>query len=151
MHLKDIKKRKVIDSIKITGKGNKERLIPLNPSAKKAILTIARINKENEIKVTASTPLIVSRELKRISVRQIERITKKYLNTNPHTLRHTCFTLLKNEGVSGEIIQKIAGHSDYNTTLKYYISINEQDLIDSVNKIDKSKENENILKLVKAV
>lgn len=64
-----------------------------------------------------------------ISVKAVENIVKKYLEKgkisreeetlSPHALRHTAFTMLAQEGVKLQDIQKLAGHQDINTTMIY--------------------------------
>ena len=64
-----------------------------------------------------------------VSVKAIENIVKKYLEKgkitreeetlSPHALRHTAFTMLAQQGVKLQDIQKLAGHQDINTTMIY--------------------------------
>lgn len=64
-----------------------------------------------------------------MSVKAVENIVKKYLDKakvshggktlSPHALRHTAFTMLAQEGVKLQDIQKLAGHQDINTTMIY--------------------------------
>lgn len=64
-----------------------------------------------------------------LSVKAVENIVKKYLDKakvsregktlSPHALRHTAFTMLAQEGVKLQDIQKLAGHQDINTTMIY--------------------------------
>ena len=64
-----------------------------------------------------------------LSVKAVENIVKKYLEKakisreketlSPHALRHTAFTMLAQEGVKLQDIQKLAGHQDINTTMIY--------------------------------
>jgi site-specific recombinase XerD len=146
----DIRKKQIKDIILITGKGNKERAIPLNDDVKKAILDIDLYNrKELElIGINRNTSLTNSQKKVRLGVRQIERLTKEYINLNPHSLRHTCFTNLINNGVNGETVQKLAGHTDYNTTVKYYISVSQDDLLNAVKTLEKSTNKEKIFRIM---
>jgi integrase/recombinase XerD len=69
------------------------------------------------------------RKNQHISVKAVENIVKKYLDKgkisredstlSPHALRHTAFTMLAQEGVKLQDIQKLAGHQDINTTMIY--------------------------------
>ncbi len=75
--------------------------------------------------------LVIRRDRKNtpLSVQSIENIVKKYLGKakiqrenkklSPHALRHTAFTMLAQEGVKLQDIQKLAGHTDINTTMIY--------------------------------
>lgn len=75
--------------------------------------------------------LIIRRDRKHqpLSVKAVENVVKKYLEKarisreeatlSPHALRHTAFTMLAQEGVKLQDIQKLAGHQDINTTMIY--------------------------------
>lgn len=64
-----------------------------------------------------------------LSVKAVEDVVKKYIvkakikredgTLSPHALRHTAFTVLAQEGVRLQDIQKLAGHQDINTTMIY--------------------------------
>lgn len=41
-------------------------------------------------------------------------------NINPHILRHSCARILKDRGLSLEVIQKVLGHLSYRTTMDLY-------------------------------
>nr|WP_320010586.1 tyrosine-type recombinase/integrase [uncultured Desulfobulbus sp.] len=69
------------------------------------------------------------RKHKALSVKAVENVVRKYLEKakisreettlSPHALRHTAFTMLAQEGVKLQDIQKLAGHQDINTTMIY--------------------------------
>ncbi|MGD9947661.1 MAG: tyrosine-type recombinase/integrase [Desulfobulbus sp.] len=75
--------------------------------------------------------LVIRRDRKHqpLSVKAVENVVKKYLakanisrdetTLSPHALRHTAFTMLAQEGVKLQDIQKLAGHQDINTTMIY--------------------------------
>ncbi len=50
-------------------------------------------------------------------------------NVTPHDLRETCLTLLAKSNVSAVIAQKLAGHSNINTTMKYYINADDEKML----------------------
>ncbi len=72
-----------------------------------------------------------------LSVKAVENVVKKYLKKakitresetlSPHALRHTAFTVLAQEGVKIQDIQKLAGHQDINTTMIYVHSAQSYD------------------------
>lgn len=138
----DVKKKIVKDNVKFIGKGNKERIVPLNNDCKEAIINIDNYNR-NELELTQITknnPLLVSQKKQRLANRTLRHLTDKYINTNPHVFRHTCFTNLRKNGVEGEVIQRIAGHSDYSTTVKYYLNVNNEDMTNAMKTLETKKE-----------
>ena len=74
---------------------------------------------------------------KDLSVKAVENVVKKYISKakitrenetlSPHSLRHTAFTVLAQEGVRIQDIQKLAGHQDINTTMIYVHSAQSYD------------------------
>lgn len=109
------------ECVKIMGKGNKERIVPLTP---KAISLIKRLIRKNN-----SSWLFPSKKNKgnHLSSRQLNAIINKYVrksgldekNITPHTFRHTLFTVLYENGADIKTIQDIAGHASINTTNLY--------------------------------
>lgn len=130
------------DTLKITGKGNKERVIYLNKACLQALdyyIPIRNSNLKN-VKKEDVNALFLSSKKMRISERSIERIVKKYaqlagLDYNlltPHKLRHTSATLMYKYGkVDLRSIQNILGHESISTT-EIYTHIDEEDLRDAV-------------------
>ena len=55
--------------------------------------------------------------------------TAGLLNVTPHDLRETCLTLLAKSNVSAVIAQKLAGHSNINTTMKYYVNADDEKML----------------------
>lgn len=111
--------------LKVKGKGNKERIIPINQS----LLTLIQeylIIKNNEKNGNDSEYLIVTDSMKKTYPMFIFRIVKKYLNyvtTNekrsPHTLRHTFATHLLNKGADLNAIKELLGHTSLAATQVY--------------------------------
>jgi integrase len=72
-----------------------------------------------------------------LSVKSVENIVKRYIKKakierdgevlSAHSLRHTAFTMLAQEGVPIQDIQKLAGHQDINTTMIYVHSAQSYD------------------------
>ena len=105
--------------IKILGKRNKERLIPMLPKLSKNIRTYV---KDNNI----SKFLFESKKSKKISVSTVYRLINKYfrlvstkVKVSPHVLRHTFATHMLNNGADINTIKEILGHSSLSSTQIY--------------------------------
>lgn len=112
-------------TIKIRGKGNRERIIYLNDAAYEAIVIYLEV-RPNLPKINPDyNALFVSERNKRISRRSVQNIiSQMQLNTNDkihvHTLRHTGATLLYNDSnVNVFIIKKVLGHKSIVATEVY--------------------------------
>ncbi|ACL69861.1 tyrosine-type recombinase/integrase [Halothermothrix orenii] len=116
-------------SIKFYGKGKKERYVPLHPdvimSIKNYFPERNEIQPKNEDAIKA---LFLSRHGKRISVRTIQMMVKKYAKLagvknadkiTPHKLRHTFASLLYHKTKDLKILQDLLGHADISTTQIY--------------------------------
>lgn len=113
-------------AIRILGKGNKERMVYLNPACLQAIdAYIAVRPKENVIDRNA---LFISGQKKRISPKTVQHIVKSYLakiglsgpGYSVHKLRHTAATLMYQHGnVDIRVLQDILGHANLGTTEIY--------------------------------
>lgn len=115
-------------SVKVLGKGNKERMVPLGSKACTAIKTY--LSQRLDLK-PEDDYLFVNSRGGRLSTRSIDRIIKKYAaisgipkNISPHVLRHTFATHLLGGGADLRAIQEMLGHKSLSTTQRYtHISI----------------------------
>jgi site-specific recombinase XerD len=130
INIDDIKE----DTLTVIGKGNKERIIYLNESSKKAIENYLKIRPEVNTKA-----LFISNRGKRISNRTVQTMIKKYCakagikNCSVHKLRHTAATLMYLNGVDIRLLQEILGHCNISTT-QIYTHVDKQKLKDAINK-----------------
>lgn len=117
------------DKITITGKCDVQRTLILNHEMK-SILENYLALRLNIYKARDSEALFVSKKGGRLAVRTMEDNFNKLIdvagiekgfNVTPHTLRHSCATMLNEKGVKILTIQNILGHSNPNTTINYYL------------------------------
>ncbi|KEO82004.1 tyrosine-type recombinase/integrase [Tumebacillus flagellatus] len=95
-----------------SGKGNKERSIPLNVEARRAIQKYLG-ERSDEIEA-----LFLSNRRERISVRSIQHLLGQY-DVHPHQLRHTFIRGLVKENQDIAVIQSMSGHSSADMILRY--------------------------------
>lgn len=121
------------DSIRILGKGNKERFIYLNQPCTTALQNYMRVRPADG--VIDRDALFISKQKRRISTKMVGLIVKKYVamagldpqKYSPHKLRHTAATLMHRYGhVDVRILQEILGHQNLSTTQIYTHLENEQ-------------------------
>jgi integrase/recombinase XerC len=111
--------------VKIMGKRSKERIIPILPKLKKAIIFF------NEIKFkfhdqTSSDYFFISKNGKQLSEKFVYRTVNEYfklvspkIKKAPHVLRHSFATHLINEGADINSVKELLGHSSLSATQVY--------------------------------
>lgn len=109
------------ESVKVKGKGNKERVVPLTPSAVRAIRVY--LNERGE---SSEKKLFLNFRKTPLNVRSARRILEDRLSksgirksVSPHALRHSFATHLLSAGADLRVIQELLGHSRLSTTEKY--------------------------------
>lgn len=113
--------------MRVRGKGNKERLVPVGRAASSALAEYFKVRSQ-KFGDTANQdlPLFVNRGGRRLTGRSVDRMLKKRAkiakiskNVSPHVLRHTFATHLLGEGVDLRLIQEMLGHASLSTTQRY--------------------------------
>lgn len=113
------------DRLRVVGKGNKERIVYMGSSCRKAIDRY--LIERNQIVLSDNRALFGSRDGNRISVSAVHRLVKKHLlaagldstQFSAHKLRHTAATLMLSNGVDLKTLQEVLGHENLNTTQIY--------------------------------
>ncbi len=138
-------------TMKITGKGNKERMVYLNDACIDALNRYLAVRpKEGLIDKKA---LFISGQRKRISAKTVQYLVKKYLaeidlggpGYSVHKLRHTAATLMYQQGhVDIRILKDILGHENLGTTEIYtHVSSEQMAQAAKANPLSKVKQTRN--------
>ena len=115
-------------SLRVTGKGNKERIIYLNDACAQALSAYMAERKGPRYASVRDRALFLSRLEQRISVKTVQAMVYKYLERagleakhySVHKLRHTAATLMYQSGhVDVRVLKEILGHEQLNTTQIY--------------------------------
>ena len=120
------------ESVKVLGKGNKERIVPVGRAALEALqsyfsqrlsLLEARVARGHSLEGDA---LFLNSRGTRLTVRSVERLVSEYAvragiitRVTPHALRHSFATHLLEMGADLRSVQELLGHASLSTTQKY--------------------------------
>ena len=123
--------------MRVRGKGNKERLVPVLPVVAEAVSAYLGLCPfERKDKDAGGGPLFFGVQGKRLNARAIQgRMQKlrKYLNlpetATPHALRHSFATHLLAGGGDLRTIQELLGHASLSTTQRY-TDVNVEQMMD---------------------
>ncbi len=123
-------------SLRVTGKGNKERIIYLNGACQRALCEYMIERMSQKYAKVHDRGLFISRFGQRMSVKTVQAMVYKYLRMaglgakhySVHKLRHTAATLMYQSGnVDVRILKEILGHEQLNTT-QIYTHVSNQDI-----------------------
>ena len=108
--------------LRVRGKGNKERQVPVGERAAAAVLDYLALRQP----VANERALFLNSRGRRLNDRQVRRLVKAYAllvsgdsTVHPHSFRHAYATHLLNEGADLRAIQELLGHARLSTTQKY--------------------------------
>lgn len=108
------------ESLRVVGKGSKERMIPIGGPA------LAAIQRYRQSAAITRGPLFLSSRRTRITQQAIDLLLKKYLQQSsipfrisPHKLRHSFATHLLDAGADLRSVQSLLGHASLSTTQIY--------------------------------
>ena len=112
--------------LRVIGKGEKERVVPMGRSAQKSVKRYLELARPRWVKNGAEDRLFVNRRGLKISRQTVWKIIKKNAKAAgltkkiyPHILRHSFATHLLENGADLRVVQELLGHSDISTTQIY--------------------------------
>jgi integrase/recombinase XerC len=118
--------------VRVLGKGNKERIIPIGQEALKAIAAYReQMDRQVDSAVLKDGALFLNRFNKRLTARSIARILRQLVDAvglltpvSPHAIRHSFATHMLDSGADLRVVQELLGHKSLSTTQKYtHVSI----------------------------
>lgn len=120
------------NAFKVTRKGGNKVILYFNDEVATALKTYLAQRMQNKEVKTDKDALFLSLQNKRITVRAVENLVKKYSQVNtplkhitPHKLRSTFGTNLYRETNDIYVVADVLGHKDVNTTRRHYAAISE--------------------------
>jgi len=120
--------------IRVTGKGNKTRVVPVGRKARRSIEHYLRSGRPKLVKPKTSSHIFISVRGTQLSASRIWQIVRERAKraglketVHPHQLRHSFATHLLGGGADLRIIQEMLGHADISTT-QIYTHVDERHL-----------------------
>jgi integrase/recombinase XerD len=112
--------------VRVTGKGNKTRLVPVGRKACEALAAYLSTERPTLVKQRTGSEIFLSVRGTKLTTARVWQIVKKHAqraglekNVYPHLLRHSFATHLLGNGADLRIIQEMLGHADISTTQVY--------------------------------
>jgi len=112
-------------SLLVTGKGRKQRRLPMTPHEVAAISTYIKEARPTLVNDRAGGALFINRRGTRMTPRSVRAVMTKYLlaegapHASPHALRHSFATHLLDNGADLRAVQELLGHESLSTTQIY--------------------------------
>ncbi len=125
-----------MESVRVIGKGSKERIIYLNDACRAALRSYLLVRATMEVDPRDKNALFLSSRHTRISNKTVQWVVYKYLKAagleykhfSTHKLRHTAATLMYQSGkVDVRVLKDILGHEQLNTT-QIYTHVNDESM-----------------------
>lgn len=112
--------------VRVTGKGNKTRIVPIGSKAKIAVTNLLNVYHQFGLPLERNSPLFVTMRKKRITTQQIIKRVKFHAqragvitNIHPHLFRHSFATHMLSNSGDIRAVQEMLGHASLNTTQIY--------------------------------
>jgi integrase/recombinase XerD len=111
--------------VRVIGKGNKERLVPLGEEAVEWTQTFLQQSRvlllkgESDIVFPSKRGVAMTRQTFWYRIKHYSRVANIHVDLSPHTLRHAFATHLLDHGADLRVVQMLLGHSDLSTTQIY--------------------------------
>ncbi len=127
-------------TVRVIGKGNKERVIYLNDACRDALKSYLAI-RPKDVRPEAKEALFISRNRNRISDKTVQWLVYKHLKNagldrpgmSVHKLRHTAATIMYQYGHTDvRVLKEVLGHEHLNTT-EIYTHVSDRQLADAAN------------------
>ena len=122
--------------IRVIGKGNKERIVPISEECKKDLARYIDFTRKELLSkaIVSTNALFLNAKGEKLTTRGLEYIldaieekTGTFVGLHPHVLRHSFATHLLENGADLRVIQELLGHSSLNTT-QVYTHITEKEM-----------------------